>query len=61
MLESREPDAVEAVALNADQRVIRVATTEAHDTGWELAMSPDSLTGLLSWLEAAPPGVRRSD
>ena len=58
VLESRGPDPVEAVALNADQRVIRVAT-ETNDTGWELAMSPDSLTGLLSWLEAAPPGVRR--
>ncbi|MGH6656074.1 MAG: DUF2550 family protein, partial [Actinocrinis sp.] len=22
----------------------------------ELAMSPDALTGFLSWLEAAPPG-----
>ena len=60
VLETREPDAVEAVALNDDQRVIRVAT-EANDSGWELAMSPDSLTGLLSWLEAAPPGVRRVD
>ena len=32
-----------------------------HGDDWELAMSPDSLTGLLSWLEAAPPGVRRGD
>ena len=24
-------------------------------------MSPESLTGLLSWLEAAPPGVRILD
>jgi len=61
VLETREPDAVEAVALNADQRVIRVASTDVDDPGWELAMSPDSLTGLLSWLEAAPPGVRRTD
>jgi hypothetical protein len=29
------------------------------DVEWELAMSEASLTGLLSWLEAAPPGVRR--
>ena len=29
------------------------------ETEWELAMSEESLTGLLSWLEAAPPGVRR--
>jgi hypothetical protein len=29
------------------------------ETEWQLAMSQESLTGLLSWLEAAPPGVRR--
>jgi len=23
----------------------------------ELAMTPDSLTGFLSWVESAPPGV----
>jgi len=62
VLESRDPDPIEAVALNADQRVIRVAPTEQpDDQGWELAMSADSLTGLLSWLEAAPPGVRRTE
>jgi hypothetical protein len=26
---------------------------------FELAMSPDALTGFLSWIEAAPPGRRR--
>ena len=62
VLEAREPNPVEAVALNADQRIIRVEVleNEAHDER-ELAMSPESLTGLLSWLEAAPPGVRRLD
>ncbi|QDP97046.1 DUF2550 family protein [Microlunatus elymi] len=25
----------------------------------DLAMTPDSLTGMLSWLEAAPPGIGR--
>lgn len=58
VLETRDPDAVEAVALNTDQRVVRVATLErAAAAEWELAMSPESLTGLLSWLEAAPPGT----
>ncbi len=63
VLETREPDAVEAVALNAEQRVVRVALQDAVSEveEWELAMSPDSLTGLLSWLEAAPPGIRRTD
>jgi hypothetical protein len=60
VIETREPDPVEAVALNADQRIVRIEVLEG-DAGLEreLAMSPESLTGLLSWLEAAPPGVRR--
>jgi len=62
VLETRDPDPVEAVSLYAEQRVVRfdVAHSDARrgDPGeWELAMSPGSLTGLLSWLEAAPPGV----
>ena len=53
VLDNREPDAVEAVALYAGQRIVRLETrTETCD----LAMSAESLTGLLSWLEAAPPG-----
>ena len=59
---TREPDPVEAVALNADNRILRVETLHGDtDREWELAMSPESLTGLLSWLEAAPPGVRRGE
>ena len=51
------PDPVEAVALNADNRILRVETLQGDtDREWELAMSPESLTGLLSWLEAAPAG-----
>ena len=34
-------------------------TLDGEQQEWELAMSPDSLTGLLSWLEAAPPGLSR--
>ena len=60
VLETRMPDPVEAVALNADEKVLRLEMQDGHvETEWELAMSQESLTGLLSWLEAAPPGVRR--
>jgi len=62
VLETRDPDLVEAVALSSDHRVLRLETRVAStDQEWELAMSPDSLTGLLSWLEAAPPGLRRME
>jgi hypothetical protein len=60
VLETRMPDPVEAVALNAGEKVLRIEMQDGHvETEWELAMSQESLTGLLSWLEAAPPGVRR--
>ena len=60
VLETRMPDPVEAVALNADEKVLRIEMHDGRaDSQWELAMSQESLTGLLSWLEAAPPGVRR--
>ena len=56
VLETRPPDPVEAVALYAGQQVLVLETRGARAESAELAMSPDSLTGLLSWLEAAPPG-----
>ena len=60
VLETRDPDPVEAVALYAEQRIVRFQIGGAEGAEhWELAMSPDSLTGLLSWLEAAPPGLSR--
>lgn len=60
VLDTRDPDPVEAVVLNTGQRVIHLGCTEGvPGREWQLAMSPESLTGLLSWLEAAPPGVRR--
>ena len=60
VLETRDPDAVEAVALYAEQRIVRFEiAVDSEPERWELAMSPDSLTGLLSWLEAAPPGLSR--
>jgi hypothetical protein len=60
VLETRDPDPVEAVALYAEQRIVRFEiAVDSEPERWELAMSPDSLTGLLSWLEAAPPGLSR--
>jgi hypothetical protein len=60
VVDTRDPDPVEAVALYAEQRIVRFEVTlDGEQQEWELAMSPDSLTGLLSWLEAAPPGLSR--
>lgn len=64
ILDTREPTPVEALALNTDQRIVIIESTAVRGPGgweWELAMSPDSFTGLLAWLEAAPPGVRTID
>ena len=61
VLETRDPDPVEAVALSSDQTVVRVESPGRPGEAIELAMSAESLTGLLSWLEAAPPGLRRFD
>ena len=61
VIETREPEPSEAVALYAGQQVVRVEKRGPHGGQvWDLAMSRDSLTGLLSWLEAAPPGVTAS-
>ena len=38
-----------------DQRILQL---DGPSGGVELAMDAGSLTGLLSWLEAAPPGMR---
>ena len=61
VLETREPTAVESVSLYAEQRIVRFEVTGPDDVTeqWDLAMSPGSVTGLLSWLEAAPPGLNR--
>lgn len=62
VVETREPDSVEAVALYAGQQVItleeRRGDRAVHS---DLAMGSDSVTGLLSWLEAAPPGRSAPD
>jgi len=53
----REPRGAEEYALYAGHVVV-VCSTPRGDV--ELAMSPSSLTGLQSWLEAGPPGSRPS-
>lgn len=53
----REPDLLEAVALYGGHRIVELqAGTEPDAPTWDLAMSAESVTGFLSWLEAAPPG-----
>jgi hypothetical protein len=62
VITSRDPDAVEAVALYAGQRVVELEEqrpTDPHGQSWQLAMGDESLTGFLSWLEAAPPSPPR--
>ena len=65
VVDSRDPDPVEALALYEGQRVLVLADREAPVVAaspvqaasqWELAMDPGSMTGLLAWLESAPPG-----
>ena len=50
----REPVGSESMSLFADHVIVRCATP---DGSLEVAMSPESLTGFQSWLEAAPPGT----
>lgn len=54
--EVRDPEPVEAVTLYTGHRVVKV---EADQQTWEIAMSSESVTGLLSWLESVPPGQSR--
>ncbi|MEL4506205.1 DUF2550 domain-containing protein [Luteococcus sp. H138] len=53
----RRPEEAEAVVLFSDDQIIRLRSTQGSmPIIWELAMNPQSVTGLMSWLEAAPPG-----
>ena len=54
VVDTREPDPVEAVSLTAESRILAL---EVGPQTRELAMSQDSVVGLLAWLEAAPPGI----
>lgn len=53
--QQRVPSRVEADLLYDEQRILGL---DGPPGGVELAMTAGSLTGLLSWLEAAPPGMR---
>ena len=54
VLDNRDPTGVEVFSLLAGAVVVRCRD---GDGPVELAMTPDSLTGFLSWVESAPPGV----
>ena len=49
----RDPEGVETYSLYSGHIVVTCRTPAGL---LEVAMSPDALTGFLSWLEAAPPG-----
>lgn len=57
VLDNRDPTGVEVFSLLAGAVVVRCRD---GDGPVELAMTPDSLTGFLSWVESAPPGVPRA-
>lgn len=50
----RDPSGSELYNMPPSSQVLRFRETGAVES--ELAMSPDALTGFLSWLESAPPG-----
>lgn len=56
VLATRAPEAAEVSALYGNQRV--VVLSDADGQQFELAMEGGTITGLLSWLEAAPPETR---
>ncbi|GAA1398261.1 DUF2550 domain-containing protein [Luteococcus peritonei] len=56
----RGPAEAEAVVLFSEDQILRLQHRAGGRTRiWELAMHPASVTGLMSWLEAAPPGGDR--
>jgi hypothetical protein len=50
----RQPDGVERLTMPADWVVVRCADRRSSV---EMAMACTTLTGFLSWIEAAPPGA----
>ncbi len=53
VVRTRAPDEAEAPRLYRDQRVVVLTDPAGREV--DLAMEGSSITGLLSWLEAAPP------
>ncbi len=58
-VDQRPPSPIEEVALYNQGSIVVLEQRRTSRDPHELAMSTDSLTGLLSWLEAAPPGLGR--
>lgn len=53
----RAPEPAEAIVLFGDDQIVRLQVDDGVEGRvQELAMNPQSVTGLMSWLEAAPPG-----
>ena len=54
----RDPSGAELYGMPPGTRVLRFTDPQgaAIEPEMEIAMSPDALTGFLSWLESAPPG-----
>jgi hypothetical protein len=50
----RRPDGTERVSLPADWVVVRCVSAQSPV---EIAMAESTLTGFLSWIQAAPPGT----
>ena len=57
LVQQRDPVGSEEFSLYAGHLVVLCRTPDGET---ELALSPSSLTGLQSWLEAGPPGSRPS-
>ena len=58
-VEQRVPSTLESVALYDHRRIVLLEQRRTSREPRELAMTEESLTGLLAWLEAAPPGLGR--
>lgn len=57
VVETRQPDSVEAISLYNSHRIVRIGSIGSQ---YELAMDAGSITGFMAWLEAAPPGTTRT-
>jgi hypothetical protein len=56
VVDRREPTGIEVYSLLNDAVIVSCLDAARRV---ELAMSPESLTGFLSWVESAPPGIPR--
>jgi hypothetical protein len=59
--DQRPPSAKEMLSLYEGQRVVSLVQTAGDAGTVEIALGAQELTGLLSWLEGAPPGRGRYD